>query len=123
MKRILKTRNFVRWMKKTSLLDTALYKAVEEMENGLIDADLGRGVLKKRIGLPNKGKRGSVRTLVATNRGGLWIFVFGFEKNERSNISNQELDVLQSISHDLLNMSNKELDEAISSKVLTEVMV
>ena len=113
----------MRWMKKTSLLDTALYKAVEEMENGLIDADLGRGVLKKRIGLPNKGKRGSVRTLVATNRGGLWIFVFGFEKNERSNISNQELDVLQSISHDLLNMSNKELDEAISSKVLTEVMV
>lgn len=110
-------------MKKTPILDTALHEAVEEMEQGLIDADLGHGVLKKRIGLPNKGKRGGVRTIVATNRGGLWIFVFGFEKNERSNISNQELDVLQSIAQDLLNMSSKEINEAIRSKILTEVMV
>jgi hypothetical protein len=38
------------------------------MANGLIDADLGGGIVKKRIALPGQGKRGSTRTLLATNR-------------------------------------------------------
>ena len=59
--RIFKTRHFQRWMRKTDLLDEMLVNAVVEMANGLIDADLGGGVLKKRVALPGRGKRGSVR--------------------------------------------------------------
>lgn len=69
MRRVFKTRHFARWMRKTDLNDTALCQAVLEMERGLIDVDLGGGVLKKRVALPGRGKRGSARTLVATNRG------------------------------------------------------
>lgn len=50
------------------------------MERGLIDADLGGGVYKKRIALPGRGKRGITRTLIATNRANRWIFLTGFEK-------------------------------------------
>nr|WP_263469118.1 type II toxin-antitoxin system RelE/ParE family toxin [Stenotrophomonas sp. CFS3442] len=32
------------------------------MEGGLVDADLGGGIFKKRVALPGRGKRGSVRT-------------------------------------------------------------
>ena len=49
MTRLFKTRNFTRWMRKTDLSDELLYAAVGEMELGLIDADLGGGVVKKRI--------------------------------------------------------------------------
>jgi hypothetical protein len=65
-------------MRKTALTDVVLCKAVQEMAAGLIDADLGGGVLKKRVGLAGRGKRGGVRTLVATNKGNRWFFVFGF---------------------------------------------
>jgi hypothetical protein len=67
---IYKTRHFNRWdgNGKASLSDDLLRRAVEEMANGLIDADLGDGVFKKRIALPDRWKSGSARTLLATNR-------------------------------------------------------
>ena len=67
--RVFKTRFFSRWMRKTELIDSALCDAVAEMAQGLIDADLGGGVVKKRIGLAGCGNRSGARTLGATNRG------------------------------------------------------
>jgi len=46
------------------------------MEKGLIDAELGGGVVKKRVPLPGRGKSGGTRTLLATNKRDLWFFVF-----------------------------------------------
>lgn len=82
-------------MRKTQLEDSHLCEAVAEMEQGLIDADLGGGIVKKRVALPGRGKSGSVRTLIATNKGSRWFFVFGFEKNELSNIGPEALLALQ----------------------------
>ena len=78
MRRVFKTRHFSRWMRKTDLTERALCVAIDEMTQGLIDADLGGGVVKKRIGLAGRGKSGGVRTLIATNKGTRWFFVFGF---------------------------------------------
>ena len=71
-------------MRKTELTNQSLCLAVAEMAAGLIDADLGGGVVKKRIALPGRGKSGSTRTLVATNKGTRWFFLYGFEKNDRA---------------------------------------
>jgi hypothetical protein len=65
----------------------ALCLAATEMSNGLIDADMGGGVRKKRVAMPGRGKSRSARTLLATNRARRWFFVFGFEKNERANVT------------------------------------
>jgi hypothetical protein len=70
---ILKTRNFARWARETGLADSLLDKAVLEIGRGLLEADLGGGILKKRIALPGRGKRGSIRTLLATNRNDRWF--------------------------------------------------
>jgi hypothetical protein len=80
MRRVFKTRYFSRWMRKTELSDELLFAAVTEMAQGLIDADLGGGIVKKRVGLSGRGKRGGARTLVATNKANRWFFVYGFEK-------------------------------------------
>lgn len=48
--RIYKTKLFNRWAEKEGLADVALGTAVEELARGLIDADLGGHVYKKRIG-------------------------------------------------------------------------
>lgn len=121
MRRILKTRVFSRWMRKASLEDDVLRKAVEEMEQGLVDADLGGGVLKKRVPLPGRGKRGGARTLVATNREGRWFFLFGFEKNDRENITQVELAFVQGIARDLLESTESALETAIDNGELEEV--
>ena len=108
-------------MRKTALTNPALCKAVAEMAEGLIDADLGGDVVKKRVALPGRGKSAGVRTLVATRRGTRWFFIFGFEKNDRANISDVELDGLQSLASVLLARNGRELDEAIAEGVLLEI--
>lgn len=91
------------------------------MEKGLVDADLGGGIVKKRVALPGRGKSGSVRTLIATNKAGLWFFVFGFEKNERANINPNELEAFRKIAADLLKLSPAELDSHVKSQALQEI--
>jgi hypothetical protein len=108
-------------MRKTDLTDAELCHAVAEMSQGLIDADLGGGVVKKRIATGGRGKSSGARTLVATNRGSRWFFVFGFEKNERANIANDELEVLQDLAKDLLTRTSAQLDQAVSDGALLEI--
>ena len=121
MIRVFKTRHFSRWMRKTELTDHALCAAVAEMAQRLIDADLGGGVVKKRIGLAGRGKRGGARTLVATNKGNRWFFVYGFEKNDRANIADDELEALQDVAAQLLARTGRQLDEAVEDGSLQEI--
>jgi hypothetical protein len=121
MNRVFKTRHFSRWMRKTGLTDNSLCVAVLEMVQGLIDADLGGGVLKKRVGLAGRGKRGGTRTLVATNKGNRWFFLLGFEKNDRANISDAEKEALQSIAQDLLGRTGKDLEAQVEDGTLQEI--
>lgn len=118
---LLKTRHFHRWARKAGLSDRALFHAFIEMSNGLIDADLGGGVVKKRVALPGQGKRGSTRTLLATNRDDRWIFVFGFEKHDRGNVSVKELEALKLLARDLLALTAAQIAEALDSGNLLEV--
>lgn len=48
--RVLKTKPFARWARKERLDDLLLAAAVAEMRRGLVDANLGGGLLKKRQG-------------------------------------------------------------------------
>ena len=80
MCRIFKTRTFSRWSRKAGVRADALSKAVDEMTRGLIDADLGGYVFKKRVPVPGRGKRGGARTIVGSNRGDRWFFLYGFER-------------------------------------------
>jgi hypothetical protein len=78
-------------------------------------------VVKKRIALPGRGKRGGARTLVATNNGNRWFFLFGFQKNERANISTEELEALQAYAADLLARTDAQLAKAIDDDALQEI--
>ena len=108
-------------MRKKELTDDALCAAVLEMVEGLIDAELGGGVVKKRIGIAGRGKRGGARTLIATNKGSRWFFVYGFEKSDRANIFSDELEALQALASDLLALSGKELSQAVEDTTLEEI--
>ena len=118
---IFKTRNFARWARKSGLADSLLKMGVLEIQRGLLEADLGGGIVKKRIALPGRGKRGSKRTLLATNRNDRWFFVFGFEKKERVDISENELESLKKLAKDLLGLTAAQIAGALGEGSLVEV--
>ena len=119
---LFKTLNFNKWMRKVKLSDQILCKAVSEMANGLIDADLGRGLFKKRVALTGYGKSGGTRILLATNRKNKWIFLYGYKKNEREAISREELESLQTLSADFLKLSEQQLIYMVDKGKLLEVL-
>ena len=118
---IYKNRWFDRWARKQGLTSSSLCAAVCEMTAGLHDADLGGGLLKKRIARSGQGKSGGFRTLVATNKGDRWVFVFGFSKNERSNIDKDEEQALKALAAHLMSLTAQALDQTQRAGELTEV--
>lgn len=120
--RILKTRIFDRWANNEGLTDQVLADAVDEMEQGLVNATLGGHVYKKRLALPGHGKRSGSRTLLAYQTKDKAFFIFGFTKNERANINARELKALKLLANELLSYSNKKLAQAIKINELIEIV-
>ena len=56
--RIFKTKWFVRFARRERIKDHALLDAVAQAEEGLIDADLGSGLLKQRVARAGEGRSG-----------------------------------------------------------------
>ncbi|WP_411360096.1 type II toxin-antitoxin system RelE/ParE family toxin [Pseudidiomarina sp. YC-516-91] len=118
---IFKSRWFAKWAAKQGLTDNALIAAVGEMESGLIDADLGGFIFKKRAPTNGQGKRTGIRTIVAFKTNDKAFFVFGFAKNSRANISATELLALKKLASELFSYSTEELQKAIRSGSIIEV--
>ena len=119
--RIFKNKVFTRFARKSGISDAALCKAVIDAERGLIDADLGGGVIKQRVAREGGGKLGGFRTMVLFRTGTRAFFVYGFAKNERDNIEFDELTEFRRLAARMLNYSDAELRHAISNNKLTEV--
>ena len=119
--RIFKNKEFVRFARKARISDAVLCKAVMNAEKGLIDADLGGGVIKQRVAREGGGKSGGFRTMILFRTGTRAFFVYGFAKNERDNIELDELTEFRRLAAIMLNYSDVELEYAIQNNRLTEV--
>ncbi|MFM2408888.1 MAG: hypothetical protein RL358_1630 [Pseudomonadota bacterium] len=115
------TQLFHHWQKKENIPDASLCAAIDEMSRGLIDANLGGGLVKKRIARAGAGKSSGFRTLLATNKNDRWIFVYGFAKNERDNIDNQEVLALKKLAAALLVMDAQTISGLLANKELKEI--
>ena len=121
MKRVLKRKDFARWQASEKLPDAALCKAVQEMESGLIDADLGSFLYKKRVARPGSGMSGGYRTLLAARIGSRYVFLHGFPKSATANITREEKRALQFAGKVFLELPVGNLSKALQSGVLLEV--
>ena len=118
---VLKRQEFAKWQAKEGLSDAALCRAVQEMQDGLIDADLGGALYKKRVARSGSGKRGGYRVVLSARIGRRYVFLLGFSKNSRENITLDERRALQFAGRAFLAMTADALSKAIRIGVLVEV--
>jgi hypothetical protein len=101
--KVYKTRRFARFAKDEALTDAQLIAAINEAERGLVDADLGGGVIKQRIPRPGQGKSGGFRAVLAYRSRTRAVFLIGFAKSRQANVRPDELENLKLLAADLLN--------------------
>ncbi len=119
--RVFKTRSFARFARQEMIRDDALAKAIRQAEAGLIDAQLGGGLIKLRIARPGAGKSGGYRTLIAYQAKSRAVFLFGFAKNERENIDTDQLDELKEFASGFLRQNDSDFDDDIAQGRLQEI--
>lgn len=119
--RVYKVKVFARFQRRERIADTTLAKAVQSAERGLVDADLGGGLIKQRVARPGQGKSGGFRTVIAFRRGDLAIFLLGFAKNERGNIEDDELEDLKGQAQAFFRLTMDQIEAAIAEDELMEV--
>ncbi len=119
--RVLKNPWFVRFARKERISDAALCDAVARAEKGLIDADLGGGLIKQRVARPSAGKSGGYRTLVLYRNGERAVFAFGFAKSAMDNIDEKDEARLKALAELTLGFSDLEITELVEAGRLVEV--
>jgi hypothetical protein len=118
---VFKTRWFARFARSEGIADRSLREAIERAERGLIDADLGDGLIKQRVARRGQGRSGGFRVIVAYRSKIRSVFLFGFAKNERENISADELVFLRVLAHNWLAADAATLQREIEAGNLQEV--
>jgi len=119
--RLFKTRQFDRFARREEIDDAALIGSIRRAEDGSIDADLGGGLVKQRVARRGSGRSSGYRVIIAVKFGRLAIFLYGFSKNEISNIGLKELKSLRKAAADLLALNAASIEKSIDDGFLVEV--
>jgi hypothetical protein len=111
----------MRYARQAKLEDHSLCDAIERAERGLVDVDLGGGIIKQRVARKGQGRSGGYRLLIAYSSGKRAVFLYGFAKSERDNIDADELETLKEIGAAWLDAKKERLEYAIKEGILMEV--
>jgi hypothetical protein len=119
--RVFKTKWFARFARRARIGDRLLQEAIERAERGIVDADLAGGVIKQRLARQGQGRSSGYRVLIAYQRSRRAVFLYGFAKNERDNIADDELATLRDIAKAWLGMDSSRLERALAEGRAEEV--
>ena len=116
-----KTKWLARFARHEGITDKSLGEAIARAERGLVDADLGGGLIKQRVARPGQGRSGGYRTIVAYRAQGRAVFLYGFAKNERDNIDPDQLLSLREIAAAWMAADAAKIQQALDNGALQEV--
>jgi hypothetical protein len=103
--------SFQRFARKEGIADDAVCEAVNRAERGLIDADLGGGVIKQRVPRPGEGRSGGFRSIILYRTTEWAFFVYGYPKSERENIAEAALEGFRNLAKDVFTYSADDLQK------------
>lgn len=119
--RIFKNAWFARFARKQEIPDAVLRDAIRRAEQGLIDADLGGGVIKQRVARPGQGRSGGYRTLIVYRQAQRAFFVYGFAKSQQANIGDEEEAAFKQAARYVLELTDEQLAALIQNGQFSEV--
>jgi hypothetical protein len=119
--RVFKNAWFGRFARKENISAQVLWDAVERAEKGLVDADLGGGVIKQRIARPGESKSKGYRSIVLYRKGDKAIFVYGFPKSELGNIRDDEQEQFKKAAKSIFALSDEQIRQLIENGQFEEV--
>ena len=120
--RVFKNKRFDRFANKEGIAEEELRKAVRRAEKGLVDADLGGGVIKQRLARKGQGRSGGYRSIVLFLRGERAFFVYGFAKSDQDNIQRDDLQGFRKLASEMLAYDDEALTAAMENGTITEVV-
>ena len=120
--RVFKTKPFSRFANREGIAEEELCRAIRQAEKGLVDADLGGGVIKQRLAREGQGKSGGYRSIVLFRRAERAFFVYGFAKSDQDNIRQNELQAFRKLASEMLALDDKALAAAVNNGTITEVI-
>ncbi len=118
---IYKLKTFARFARNERIDDASLTEAIKRAAEGLLDADLGGGLIKQRVARQGQGRRGGYRVLIAFHGADFSVFLYGFAKSQRENLDPRELRIVHQLAGYWLNASPEEIKRALEAKELEEV--
>lgn len=119
--RIFKNAWFGKFVRREKIGDAALCEAVARAEAGLIDADLGGGLIKQRVARPGAGRSGGYRALIFFRAERRAVFAFGFAKSDRANLNEEEEAAFKKAAKLVLAFSEAQMNAELETGRLTEM--
>jgi hypothetical protein len=119
--RIFKNAWFCRFARREKIKDAVLKEAIARAERGLIDAELGGGVIKQRLARPGQGRSGGYRSIIIFQKGQRAFFVYGFAKSDRENVEPDETAAFKKSAKAFFALSDKQIEILIKDEELSEV--
>lgn len=119
--RIFSTAEFDRFARKERIEDAVLIETVERVERGLVDADLGGGLLKLRVARPGQGRSSGYRTIVACVVWERAFYLLGFGKNDMNNVGEVAVRNLRKNGQALQSLTEEELTSLMRGGHLREI--
>ncbi|MCK5681186.1 type II toxin-antitoxin system RelE/ParE family toxin [bacterium] len=121
--RKLSTKWFNKWAEKANLSNLNLLESIDNLEKGLSVVDLGGSLFKIRVKRADKGKSAGFRTIVVYKKEEKVVFLYGFGKNEKSNINKAELQYFKKLGKDMLALEDKQVLDFIEKHILFDLEV
>jgi hypothetical protein len=118
---VFKTRWFARFARQEQIADAGLREAIARAERGLVDADLGGGLIKQRVARQGQGRSGGYRAIVAYRAANKAFFLHGFAKSDPENIGEDELITLRKFGLRLMTADVETLNGMLEDGSLKEV--
>lgn len=119
--RIFKIKKFARFAQDQGISDEMLVALARRALNGLIDADLGGGVIKQRLARKGEGRSGGYRTIIAFRAHHRTFFLHGYAKNQTENLTLQELRAFKKAAKIVLELSELSLQQQLNNGTIIEV--
>ena len=119
--RIFKTKWLARFARREGIADESLGEAIQRAEQGMIDADLGAGLIKQRVARQGKGRSGGYRMLIAYRARKRAVFLVGFAKSERENVTQDELLFLRKLAENWLSADGARVQKEMENGNLEEI--